>query len=155
MFPVTYRWGALTLPILFRPPPSHGKTSSWFYSFPDAAPFQDTVKESIFASASTLAFVRRTTAVFFVFGACIFCLTLQLLFFYEGMFILVMHLCAALWMVVLASASMSPYMQKHYACAIERVVEVTIIVFTPALILTMPAVLNLSIFLAIGLVRGF
>ena len=124
---------------------------SW--SLSDAAPFQDTVKESLFASASTLAFLRRTSAIFFVFGACISCLTLQLHSFYDSIFIPVVHLLIALWMVALASISMSPAVPKQHACAIERAVEVTLVTFVPTFILTTPSVLNLSTFLAMGLVR--
>jgi hypothetical protein len=162
MFPVTYR-GAPTLPPTFSSHPhptslaltkGHARRrDSWRSSLSYAAPFHDTVKESLFSSASTLAFVRRAPAVFFIFSLCIFFLTCQFLSFYDGIFIPVAHMIAALWVAVLASVAMSPTMQNQHAWAIEQAVEVTLVLIVPTFISTIPSV-ELSIFLSIGAVSS-
>ena len=115
----------------------------------DAFPFGDTATEKEFCFLSTQALVRRLPAIFIFSGINVFCVTLQLLPYYDGIIIPVVRIIATLCVFSLAFVASWPSMQTQHARALELAVEVAIIVFVPAFIVTTPS-LELSTFLAMG-----
>ena len=76
----------------------------------------------------------------FIFsGINLFFVTLQLLRYYDGIFIPVVRIIATLVVFSLAYVASWPSMQTKHARALQVAVEVAIIVFVPLFILTTPS----------------